>query len=149
MKKCTSCREDKELNEFYNSKSYPDGKGYRCKSCDAKARKKYEEKHRERKRHSQRRARRKWAYGLTDEMFNKMVVEQNNQCGICLIPLTISGSRRPEDNRLAIDHCHDTGHVRGLLCHRCNRGLGHFLDDPNILKMAIDYLERTTNAEIH
>ena len=44
---------------------------------------------------------------------------------------------------LAIDHCHSTGKIRGLLCDRCNHGLGHFKDDINLLIKAIEYLNTT------
>jgi recombination endonuclease VII len=64
----------------------------------------------------------------------KSVVEATNSCGIC---------GRPGDGRwkqLTIDHCHKTGRFRGMLCSRCNRGLGFFQDDPALLKKAMAYL---------
>lgn len=59
-------------------------------------------------------------------------------CWICKKPEPIAG------RKLSIDHCHDTGKVRGLLCTHCNTGLGHFNHDPDRIDKAIRYLERTS-----
>lgn len=58
------------------------------------------------------------------------------QGGVCKI------CRRPETQRkrLAVDHCHTTGAVRGLLCITCNAEIGHLLDDPEIIRRAADYV---------
>jgi len=76
------------------------------------------------------------AYGLTNELYHDMVVEQNNLCAIC-------GSKQHggEERFLCVDHCHDTGAVRGLLCVKCNTGLGQFLDNQDFLRNAIFYLD--------
>lgn len=58
-----------------------------------------------------------------------MLAEQNGLCKIC--------NRNKE---LVVDHCPKTGKVRGLLCGKCNKGLGHFFDNKNYLKQAINYL---------
>jgi hypothetical protein len=55
------------------------------------------------------------------------------RCGICLTPLA-------EVSKICVDHCHTTGAVRGLLCNRCNQGLGYFGDDPDTLVRAAQYL---------
>jgi hypothetical protein len=64
-----------------------------------------------------------------------MLQEQDYKCAIC------GNEDEVEGRRLAIDHCHDTGHVRGLLCGKCNRGLGLFYDDEELLQNAIKYLK--------
>lgn len=75
-------------------------------------------------------------YGITVEDYDRMFAEQGGVCALC---------RRPEPDRrrkyLSVDHCHRNGNVRALLCSRCNKGLGHFLDDPVLLRLAADYLE--------
>jgi hypothetical protein len=76
-------------------------------------------------------------YGINIEQYDKMLQEQEGCCKICKIPHT---SLR---KRMAVDHCHSTGKVRGLLCDSCNKGLGHFKDDLELLSKAIDYLSNT------
>lgn len=65
-----------------------------------------------------------------------MLHNQGNKCKIC------ETHESEFDKRLAVDHCHKTGKVRGLLCSSCNTSLGKFKDDPEILRRAINYLER-------
>ncbi len=76
----------------------------------------------------------KTKYGMTPETFQKMLKTQKNKCAICAQPLT---KKTPP-----IDHCHKTGKVRGILCYRCNTGLGQFLDDPKLLLKAATYLRK-------
>lgn len=68
-------------------------------------------------------------YGLDPKEYQDLVTRHNNQCAIC-------GS----DDRLVVDHCHDTGKVRGLLCAKCNSGLGFLGDDLESLLKAVAYL---------
>lgn len=63
-------------------------------------------------------------YGLTPERMHEMLARQHHRC-----PLDACG-RRIGPGSLEVDHCHSTGRVRGLLCSRCNRGLGTFSDNP-------------------
>lgn len=62
-----------------------------------------------------------------------MFAEQLGLCAIC---------HKPEDIKLAVDHCHDTGKIRGLLCKRCNMGIGLLGDSPEITLNATLYLQR-------
>lgn len=75
-------------------------------------------------------------YGMTLEEYNHMVESCNNQCQIC--GHTPDGSKL--DTRLCVDHNHETGEVRGLICRRCNLMLGYAIDNPEILTNAIKYL---------
>lgn len=88
--------------------------------------------YREMKRVSARWSRRKRKYGLTREEYTKRLTEQAGQCSIC-------GEQVGE--ALRVDHDHATGGVRGLLCERCNAGLGQFRDNVEFLRSAIRYLE--------
>ena len=75
-------------------------------------------------------------YGITQAQYDEMLKKQNGVCGIC------ENSDEVEGRKLAIDHCHTTSRVRGLLCGKCNRGLGLFYDNPDLLLKAISYLAR-------
>ena len=84
----------------------------------------------------------KRAYGLTPEDYQRMVVEQDGRCAACGEPPTGAG----HCGRLHIDHDHETGDIRGLLCVTCNQGLGQFKDSPARLRLAAMYLERYAAA---
>ena len=79
-------------------------------------------------------------YGITLEEYDAKLEEQGGVCEICGKPDEVEG------RRMAIDHDHDTGAVRGLLCGTCNRGLGSFMDDIETLKKATAYLIKYSNA---
>jgi hypothetical protein len=71
-------------------------------------------------------------YGVTAEQVEAMIAEQGGVCAICL--------DRPAEH---VDHDHETGEVRGVLCFTCNVGLGNFRDRPDLLDRAVHYLEDT------
>lgn len=75
-------------------------------------------------------------YGLSKSDFEKMLSDQNGECAICQVSFCDS----THATRACIDHCHDTNRVRGLLCSRCNSGIGHLKDDLRLLRSAADYL---------
>lgn len=70
-------------------------------------------------------------YGITLDDYERMLEEQDGGCAIC---------GRETDYPLYVDHCHEGGRVRGLLCATCNSGIGKFLDDPDLLVAAAAYL---------
>lgn len=87
----------------------------------------------------------KYRFNLTVEQYEELKSRCNNLCEICGKPETLMRKRRSglnEPAALAVDHCHATGAVRGLLCQRCNSGLGLFNEDVDALHRAIAYLER-------
>lgn len=85
----------------------------------------------------QRQRRRLEAYGLTEEAYDAM---KEAQAGLCAICGGAAVMRSDSDGELVVDHDHDTGVVRGLLCSLCNTGLGAFRDRPELLAAAMDYL---------
>lgn len=78
---------------------------------------------------------RKHKYGVTKERYFKLFEKQKGKCGVC-------GCRPPKgDHSFHIDHNHRTGKVRGLLCRRCNNGLGFFRDQVRLIRKAVRYLK--------
>lgn len=76
-------------------------------------------------------------FGLSTEDYNNILTKQNFSCAIC-------GTHQSEFSKaLAVDHCHITGKVCGLLCPDCNTGLGKFKEDPDLLSKASEYLSKT------
>lgn len=72
--------------------------------------------------------------------FDEFIASQPEVCGIC--DQTEDVVKHGRAQRLSVDHDHATGALRGLLCHRCNAGLGMFKDDPMRLRAAVEYLRR-------
>jgi hypothetical protein len=74
-------------------------------------------------------------YGLTLDDYDRMLTGQGGGCAIC-------GRPPKEGKSLSVDHCHETGAVRGLLCFRCNFGLSYFAESGERMAIAADYLKR-------
>lgn len=138
MKTCAVCKEIKPFESYYNSKTAKDGKGYRCKSCDDLARRKWRENNLESSQKSVRRNKLWTVYRMTMEEYDQMLEKQNYTCAICTTDTNIVTGKSWS---FAVDHCHETGKVRGLLCNQCNRALGMFQDSVNLLETATAYLK--------
>ena len=124
-KKCSSCGLEKPLGEFYRSNTVKGGLQNNCKPCCLQL---------------QWESKLKRVYGIDKDIYNKMFVEQDGCCAIC---------RRHQlefPKRHAVDHCHTTGKVRGLLCEDCNTSLGKFNDDIQTLERAIKYLRAASEG---
>lgn len=80
----------------------------------------------------------KTKYGITPNEYNSLLENQNHVCAIC--------KTNGNGKRLAVDHDHKTGRVRGLLCNRCNISLGAFNDDKELLLKSILYLEKNADT---
>lgn len=81
----------------------------------------------------QKKANLKRYYGITPAEYDTYYSRQNGVCAICKQP--------PGKRKLAVDHDHVTKRIRGLLCARCNTGLGQFIDSVNLLQKAVEYLK--------
>ena len=139
-KTCRRCGALKMAEEFGKLKGAKDGKQPRCRKCQSQVATDWNREHPERFSVKQRRSMLKQRYGLTVEQWNEMFEAQGGGCAIC-------GDAPTGRNRLAVDHSHATGDVRGLLCFRCNTLLGKFRDDPSLLRRAIAYLNSARKDE--
>ena len=110
-KHCPACNEVKPRSAFSKMAGSSDGLQGRCKSC-------FRIYQRARK------------YGLSEKHFRLLLESQDYECAICGKP----------DRNLVVDHNHNTGKVRGLLCNSCNVGIGHLQDSVLILNRAVGYL---------
>ena len=160
---CSLCGAAKPLTEFYREKSARDGYRSDCKACfaaRAKARypeardaaiaraKKWQEDNRDRHLENQRKRRQRpdvklrereghlrRKFGITLDEYGALLQAQRGVCAIC-------GRLPREDSSLHVDHDHETGDVRGLLCFQCNNALGDFDDELERLRSAVGYLDR-------
>ena len=146
VKRCYRC--EKYLNRDKYWKTQWNRKGYKmCKLCGKKYASVYYKKNKDsveyvegwRERHLKRK------YGISIEQYNKMFYEQGGKCKIC-------GCMKNKNKRqyfMNVDHCHETGKVRGILCSKCNIILGGANDDVSILYKAIEYIKNEGQLTIH
>jgi hypothetical protein len=134
MKTCTVCATEKDLSDFYRHSTTRDRHDTRCKACANTAslvRAKNLDHVGRAKRASYMR---RWRYGLEEGWYEKTLESQGGLCAIC-------GQTCASGKRLSVDHDHESGRVRGLLCARCNMSIGKFNHDIDLLARAITYLE--------
>ena len=141
-KKCRVCAETKQVAEFHkNRRKSADGRQTACKDCSKVTTYRYRNSANGHIRTVT--ARFKGAlkrYSLTEADYNGMLTAQNYVCAICKQPEKSLFKGAPK--RLAVDHCHVTGKVRGLLCTHCNQAIGRLNDDPALIRKAADYVEK-------
>lgn len=120
LKTCTGCKEEKPIEEFYRF----GGRGRRpkCKTCEAPSRREYHLK---------------TTYGIEWDEYEALLEKQGGVCAICR-----RDCRDSAKGVLCVDHDHDTGEIRGLLCSQCNAGLGNLSDNPEVIYAAASYLEK-------
>ena len=137
-KKCSRCGVRKQPDGFSVRKT-GDRKGHLlsvCKKCRASAQKQKKERDKTIYDRIEWPSKLRRIYGLEVEDYYRMLEQQDNGCAICGIKDPGSRCRN-----FHVDHCHETGKVRGLLCHKCNRALGLFDDNIERLKSAANYLK--------
>ena len=152
MKKCNRCNKKKSRKDFFVNSKRPDGLQTYCKPCHLeygreryanpeafKRRQMNREVYKQRRKNSSRKWYLKSNYNITEEQYNKLFLEGNKKCWICESSST---------NRLNVDHNHKTGKVRGLLCGKCNRGLGLFKDNKDIILLAAKYLRKFEDKNV-
>lgn len=163
MKKCSNidC-----LNKDFQSLDNFNQRQIICKKCQKLRGQKYNESHKEEHRNSQKKwvksnpeVNKKWRdknpekikgyvlkqnYGISIEEKNRMLLKQDNCCSICNINI-LEYLEKQKGNKIihdfCVDHNHETGQLRGLLCGPCNRAIGLLLDNALLLRKAADYLD--------
>jgi hypothetical protein len=133
-KPCTKCKQVLPLEAFGPVEIGSIRKRPACKKCLAESRSTFHTNHLLKR------------YGITIERYHELFCQQDGRCAICGTsnpygPLE-SETRKRKLRFFAVDHCHETGKVRGLLCARCNLAIGNFNDDIALIKMAIDYIQQ-------
>jgi len=142
---CRKCKRTLHVSHFYKSTRTKDGLDTHCKDCQKSYVVAWQRKNKDKFNNYQREWRdankertaeiAKYSrifrkYGITREEYDSLM--EQTHCTICNADLA--------DRKPALDHCHTTGAIRGVLCNQCNVGLGFFQDSPEILKKAADYL---------
>jgi|SRR3990172_13266959 len=129
---CSKCKQDKPKTDFYSNQSRVTGLSHYCKSCTSARDKSYYNrnsvviKHKEIARGA----------GITVDQYINLKATYGDSCNICGVTTNVN------DIALAYDHNHTTDKFRGFPCTNCNKGIGHFKDDPDLLRKAIKYLQR-------
>jgi hypothetical protein len=138
QKLCSKCDQTKAVSQFRTRRDRVHPASI-CRDCDVLNKTVYYKRNgttTEYKRHArQGHLRRK--FGLTEEKFLQLLQDQGGKCAICGI------SPDESTRRFHVDHCHTTGAVRGILCFKCNSGLGSFDDKKGLLRAALSYLDRS------
>lgn len=104
----------------------------KCRECECEFTKAYARRNHVYRDSQATSSRRHW-YDVTDNTYDEVLQAQGGVCAIC--------EQAPKGKLLALDHCHKTGRIRGLLCTRCNLALGHFGDSLSLLVRAAAYIE--------
>ena len=155
MKKCKKCGKEYPATDEYfrscrNRKGEKKWLSNECKECDNRYSREYSKKnqphkwkhvrayhkrYREEHKSEIRNKYYKRVFGITEDEFRAMVKRQKNSCAVCKEPIDME-----DKYSFNIDHCHDTGKVRGILCSKCNRGIGFFNNSEQRLLSAARYL---------
>ena len=134
-KRCTKCKEHKSRSDFYPHSVAPRGVSSWCKACTCRVTLENQKANPSKANSASRKYKLKRDYGLTPEKYDLMLEAQGYKCAMC-------GTDKPGGKgRFAVDHCHSTMKVRGLLCTLCNLGLGAFQDDTDLMQKAIAYVK--------
>lgn len=146
MRTCNGCEQEFTDDSFHKGQA-------KCKACCSIRRKAYYAKHKARERETinawiksnrgKVRNNHLARYGITQEVYDLLRIEQNECCAICGRHESVaprSNYKGEIKHALHVDHCHTTGQVRGLLCFNCNALLGKARDDVVVLQNAIAYL---------
>ena len=134
-KTCTDCNEKLSITEFNKERGGKFGVRSKCKSCTQKRERLYQPSKETllRKRLSR--------YNITITEYNELYRKQKGCCAICKI------HEAKLDRQLSVDHCHNTGKVRELLCNPCNTSLGQLKENKETLLAMIEYIEKHNESD--
>jgi len=152
LKNCFKCKITKKLSEFYPSKRTKDGARPFCIDCqlgtpdnwkknNIERVRMQDNERRKKKPHQYKNSQLRSTYGINLEDFEDFLRQQDGKCAICKI------DQKDFKKRMSVDHDHKTGLIRGLLCDKCNRGLGHFSDSQDLMLKAIEYLNNNRSTD--
>lgn len=145
MRHCLRCKQPKPLEEFTWIPSKADYYSY-CKPCQKEYRKerywnnredelKKNQEWQKSNKHQRKNTTLMHRFGITMDYYNKLLKDQDEKCAICGVDQSVL------DRKFAVDHDHVTDEVRGLLCQRCNSGIGYLYDNFEVVQKAADYLK--------
>lgn len=135
MKTCSKCGVLQPVKNFHKDAKRADGLKSNCKTCYSLFHKKYYEENLEKVKTKNKKMWLNKKYNMSIEQYEELKKQQNYKCAICF-------SELQEGFLSHVDHSHDTGQIRGILCRWCNTGLGNFLDSIENLEKAANYLKK-------
>ncbi len=136
MPTCTKCQQDKPTERFSQRKDRDELRHY-CKDCANEGERERRARLTPEERYAHERRKRLWRFHrIRPDEYDAMLAAQDSRCAIC-------ETKNPAGRwgLFVVDHDHDTGKIRGLLCNRCNKCIGQLDDDPDLLRKAAAYLE--------
>lgn len=145
---CTKCGHFKPVLDFSSRATASNGVMSQCATCKGLQTKNWSQMNPDKKRENERRARFRQRYGISVEEYLALLDRQNGLCAICgrAERHVYKDGRSPA---LSVDHNHQTGACRGLLCKNCNNAIGLLDDNPELIRRALHYLQGSTNGDIH
>jgi len=160
LRLCTNCNEEKPIKEFTKNSKLPSGYTNQCKKChnaylknrrdsDPEAYERIKQQGAAWRARNPEADRRKYLmrkFNITIEEYNEMFKKQNGVCAICGNEETVVRRSKSGKEMLAVDHCHETGEIRGLLCFKCNTALGALGDTVENIQRVINYLNRSSDV---
>jgi hypothetical protein len=157
-KRCSTCGEVKPTTEYYKQTR---GLAYQCKACARMSQRRFYERNRDRLRADlarrrkdnptlfathRRASRLKMKYGITPKEHATMLAAQGEACAICCV--AINGKNNAGWSQANVDHCHNTGRVRALLCHRCNVAIGYIEKSRVPIEHYLNYIQKHKQGDV-
>lgn len=138
-KTCRTCKISKPIGDFSRKENSKTGISTACDECHRERDRKRYERQPERRKDIAKWGYLKWNFGITKDQWHTMLQTQNCRCAICCAEFVTVGRSK---NNPCVDHDHATGRLRGLLCRRCNQGIGLLQDSASVAESASAYLKR-------